>query len=68
MRRLRFDMLVAKFLLALGRHPHFSTSIAEETTAGFGQLDMYGFWQYPLSNEWIAKRINHKDETKTEGQ
>jgi hypothetical protein len=64
-RILKLDMLIAKFLLKLGRHPHFSTSIAEETTAGFGQLDEYGFFQYPLSNHWINSVLKFK---KDEGQ
>jgi hypothetical protein len=64
---MRFDMFIAKILLASGRRPNFSTSIAEETTAGFGQLDEFGFWQYPLSSQWINNTLNKSNLT-VEGQ
>ena len=39
---------IAEFLFAAGRKPGYSTSIAGALTAGYGELDDYGFWEYPL--------------------
>ena len=39
---------IAKFLFAAGRKPGHSTSIAGARTAGYGELDDYGLWEYPL--------------------
>jgi len=39
---------IAKFLFAAGRKPGHSTSIADTPTSGYGELDDYGFWEYPL--------------------
>jgi hypothetical protein len=39
---------IALFLLTAGCKPCFSTSIADTPTAGFGDLDEYGFWEYPI--------------------
>ena len=40
--------VIAKFLFAAGRKPGHSTSIAGAETSGYGELDDYGFWEYPL--------------------
>lgn len=39
---------VAAFLQAAGVRPRFSTSIADELTSGYGDLDEFGFWEFPL--------------------
>lgn len=39
---------IAAFLFAVGRRPLHSTSIAGTETSGYGELDDYGFWEYPL--------------------
>jgi hypothetical protein len=39
---------VAKLLRFLGFKPGYSTGIDGSTTCGYGRLDIYGFWQYPL--------------------
>ena len=39
---------IADFLFAAGRKPGHSTSIADTPTSGYGELDDYGFWEYPL--------------------
>lgn len=31
-----------------GEIPYFSTGICESITAGFGECDEYGYFQYPL--------------------
>jgi hypothetical protein len=31
-----------------GEDPCFSTGICESTTCGYGKLDEYGYWQFPL--------------------
>lgn len=31
-----------------GITPCFSTGICESVTAGYGRLDFYGYWEYPL--------------------
>ena len=38
----------ALFLWQQGRLPGFSTGICESLTCGYGKLDIYGYWQYPL--------------------
>lgn len=39
---------IAAFLHAVGERPCFSNSIADTLTCGYGQLDDYGFWEFPL--------------------
>lgn len=39
---------VAIELYFAGYKPNFSTSIADQVTAGYGLLDSNGFWQYQL--------------------
>ena len=36
-----------------GENPSFSTSISEELTAGFGKLDEYGDWEFPIPYELV---------------
>lgn len=31
-----------------GCSPNFSSGICESVTAGYGRLDYYGYWEYPL--------------------
>jgi hypothetical protein len=31
-----------------GERPSYSTGICESVTAGYGRLDDYGYWEYPL--------------------
>lgn len=31
-----------------GEKLHWSTNIAEELNCGYGELDWYGFWEFPL--------------------
>ena len=31
-----------------GEHPKFSSGICGSITAGYGQLDQNGYWQFPL--------------------
>ena len=38
----------ARQLLAAGAKPSCSTGIHGFITCGYGMLDQYGFWQYPL--------------------
>ena len=33
---------------AAGEHPGFSLGICGSITAGYGQLDQNGYWQFPL--------------------
>ena len=40
---------------AMGEKPRFSTFIDEETvTAGYGELDDHGWWEYPLPQGLIV--------------
>jgi len=41
---------VAEILWRLGFKASYSTNIAGGLTGGYGELDEYGFWQYPLFN------------------
>ena len=40
--------LIAGALRLMGVPPCWSTGIHEGATAGYGELDQYGFWEYPL--------------------
>lgn len=31
-----------------GEKPSFSTGVCESLTCGYGELDPYGYWQFPL--------------------
>lgn len=31
-----------------GEKPNFSTSICERLTCGYGKLDEFGYWEFPL--------------------
>jgi len=42
--------LVARILKRLGVKPNCSTNIAGGPTYGYGELDINGFWEYPLYN------------------
>lgn len=33
---------------ANGQDPNFSTGVCGELTAGYGELDEYGYFEYPL--------------------
>ena len=32
-----------------GMKPSYSTGICESLTAGYGELDAYGYWEFPLT-------------------
>lgn len=35
-------------LFMAGEPPTFSTGICESVTAGYGKLDVHGYWEFPL--------------------
>jgi hypothetical protein len=39
---------IAKKLFERGEKPSYSSGICELITAGYGELDQYGYWQHPL--------------------
>jgi hypothetical protein len=39
---------IAQFLFAVGVKPSYSSGLGEEITRGYGDLDMNGYWEYPL--------------------
>ena len=41
---------VAAFFQAVGVRPCYSTGIHGLITRGYGRLDDYGFWEYPLED------------------
>ncbi len=43
-----FNQIIARELKKLGVKPHVSTGIHGYLTYGYGELDEYGFWEYPL--------------------
>lgn len=48
---------VANKFISMGMVPFFSTGVCGDTTAGFGNLDSYGYWEFPLANpELYLKR------------
>jgi len=54
---MRWDILIAKMMFKLGVRPRFSHNIAEELSAGYGELDEFGFWEFPLTQQDIQKII-----------
>ena len=50
-------ILIAKILYKIGRKPHVSTFVDEETiTMGYGKLDFDGLFQFPLPLKIIRKK------------
>lgn len=48
---------IGNTLFKLGARPCCSTAIDEETTTyGYGQLDEYGFWEFPVSSETVERK------------
>jgi hypothetical protein len=47
------EQVVALRRYYAGETPHFSTGIHERITAGYGDLNFNGFWQYPLPQWFI---------------
>lgn len=39
---------VAERMLRSGMKPGYSKGLLGEITCGYGRLDKYGYWQYPL--------------------
>ncbi len=38
-----------------------STNIADEISCGTGELDFYGFWEFPCTHglaQWLKERLN----------
>ena len=55
--------LVGWILYKINRQPGHSTSICGTLTAGYGVLDDYGFWQFPVPHDhW---RGRSREATKT---
>lgn len=46
----------ALMFLAMGRLPQYSSDVAECLTAGYGSLDGYGNFEFPLP-AWITNEI-----------
>lgn len=42
------NRIIARVLYMTGKIPHYSTGIHGGLTKGYGELDEYGFYQYPL--------------------
>ena len=45
-----------------GKKPGFSTGLGDELTAGYGECDWGGYWQFPLypAEEYLNKSSNRK--------
>jgi hypothetical protein len=54
-----FNRFIAKILLRMGRTPRFSSAIDGSLTAGYGRLDEFGFWQYPLKKNEIEALMHN---------
>jgi len=46
-----------------GEYPKFSSGICGSITAGYGELDECGYWQFPLYPGWEYLDL-HKERTK----
>lgn len=40
-----------------GEEPKYSKGICEAVTAGYGKLDNYGYWEYPLIVDQVTLEI-----------
>ena len=47
----------AELRWARGDDPSFSTGLCDNLTCGYGKLDDYGYWQFPLypAEDYLAK-------------
>lgn len=56
---------IAQFLFACGRKPGVSTAIDDDTlTQGYGHLDEYGFWEYPLPHLGLWSEMRERPEVR----
>lgn len=46
-----------------GEQPGFSTGICESLTCGYGNLDNYGYWEFPLypAEDYLKSKKVHND-------
>lgn len=44
-------------LYIAGHSPNFSKGICDSVTAGYGRLDYYGYWEYPLIVDQKTLRV-----------
>ena len=51
----------AREMLAAGVKPGVSSAIDESLTYGYGFLDQFGFWQYPLEEDEIPESMRVED-------
>ena len=40
-----------------GQKPSYSTDIAENITCGYGEVDEYGFFDFPLPKQYWDKKV-----------
>jgi hypothetical protein len=55
LRFIRASQAQALRMFFAGKVPCFSTGIDDSLTAGYGDLDSYGFWEYDLPGFFIAQ-------------
>ena len=48
----KINCFIGWLLYHLGEKPKISTSIGGGTTAGYGELNEYGFWKYPAPDAY----------------
>jgi len=49
---------IAILLFKLGVKPNCSSDLFDNITYGYGKLDWYGYWQYPLSQKYIKTNVS----------
>ena len=52
------EHMVALQMLAEDKLPSVSTGICDTTTAGYGALSEYGYWQYQLPSDLVDKYLD----------
>jgi hypothetical protein len=57
--QLQLDQLEAKKRYEFGERLNFSTGIDGHITYGYGELDEFGFWEFPLRYEFLNS--DHKE-------
>lgn len=51
------DSMCAYERFYYGEKPSYSIGICGQTTAGYGKLDSYGYWEFPLDVDQETLRI-----------
>jgi len=55
---MNWKIFIANVLLVMGIRPTYSTGVGGELTAGYGKLNEWGHWEYPVDPKYRKSRSN----------